>query len=167
MDKILVAYATKYGSTEKIAEKIGEVLIQAELPTDVIRVDRVRDLTQYKAVILGSAVYIGKWRKEAVGFLKKNEQVLAEKPVWLFSSGPTGEGDPVELLKGWRIPGEIQPLVERIKPRDIAVFHGSLEMEKVGSLDRWLIQNVKAPIGDFRDWDSITSWATSIRDTLQ
>ncbi len=54
MDKILVAYATKHGSTEKIAEKIGEALRQAELPTDVVLVDQVRDLTAYQAVIVGS-----------------------------------------------------------------------------------------------------------------
>jgi menaquinone-dependent protoporphyrinogen oxidase len=167
MEKILVTYATKYGATEEIAEKIGEVLRQAELPTDVVLVDRVRDLTPYKAIILGSAVYIGKWRKEAVEFLKKNAQALAERPVWLFSSGPTGEGDPVELLKGWRIPGEMQPLVDQIKLRDIAVFHGSLDNEKMNMVEKWMIKNVKAPVGDFRDWDAITAWATSIVEALK
>ena len=167
MEKILVAYATKHGSTEKIAEKIGEVLRQAELPTDVVPVERVRDLTAYKAIILGSAVYVGNWRNEAVEFLKKNLQALAERPVWLFSSGPTGEGDPVELLKGWRIPGKLQPLVDEIKPRDIAVFHGSLEMEKMDFMEKWMIKNVKAPVGDFRDWEAVTAWAVSIGESLK
>jgi menaquinone-dependent protoporphyrinogen oxidase len=166
MEKILVTYATKYGATKEIAEKIGEVLRQAGLQTDVISVDQARDLTPYKAVILGSAVYIGKWRKEAVEFLKKNAQALAERPVWLFSSGPTGEGDPVELVKGWHIPGELQPLVEQIKPRDIAVFHGSLDNERMNMVEKWMIKNVKAPVGDFRDWDAITAWATSIVEVL-
>ena len=166
-DKILVAYATKYGSTGNIAEKIGEVLRQEGLQTDVVPIDRVRDLTPYKAVILGSAVYIGKWRKEAVEFLKKNVLALAERPVWLFSSGPTGEGDPVELLKGWRIPAELQPLIDQIKPRDIAVFHGSLSVEKMNFIEKGLIKNVKAPVGDFRDWEAITAWANSIGDALR
>jgi menaquinone-dependent protoporphyrinogen oxidase len=167
MGKILVTYETKYGSTEEIAKKIGEVLRQAELQTDVVPVDRVRDLTPYKAVILGSAVYIGKWRKEAVEFLKKNVQALAERPVWLFSSGPTGEGDPVELLKGWRIPAELQPLIDQIKPHDIAVFHGSLSVEKMNFIEKAMIKNVKAPVGDFRDWEAITAWATSIGEALR
>ena len=167
MEKILVAFATKYGSTQKIAEVIGEEVRKAELQTDVVPVDRVPDLTPYKAIILGSAVYIGKWRKEAVEFLKKNVQTLAERPVWLFSSGPTGEGDPVELMKGWRLPAELQPLVDQIKPRDIAVFHGNLNMEKMNFIEKGLIKNVKAPVGDFRDWDAITAWATSIADALR
>ncbi len=98
MDKqVLVAYASKYGATEEIAERIGEVLRQAGLRTDVLPTDRVSDLAHYQAIVLGSAVYIGKWRKEAVKFLKANEKMLAGRPVWLFSSGPTGEGDPVKL----------------------------------------------------------------------
>jgi menaquinone-dependent protoporphyrinogen oxidase len=99
-----VAYATKYGATAEIAEKIGQVLRQAGLRTDVLPTDRVSDLSPYKAVVLGSAVYIGRWRKEAATFLKANEKALAERPVRLFSSGPTGEGEPVELTKGWRFP---------------------------------------------------------------
>jgi menaquinone-dependent protoporphyrinogen oxidase len=167
MEKILVAFATKYGSTQKIAEVIGEELRQAELQADVVAVDRVRDLTSYKAVILGSAVYIGKWRKEAVEFLKKNVQPLAERPMWLFSSGPTGEGDPVELMKGWRFPAELQPLVDQIKPRDIAVFHGNLNLDKMNFLEKGLIKNVKAPVGDFRDWEAVSAWAASIADVLR
>ena len=129
--QVLVAYATKYGATGEIAEKIGEVLLQAGLSTDVLQTDRVSDLTPYQAIVLGSAVYIGKWRKEAVKFLKANEKMLAERPVWLFSSGPTGEGDAVELLEGWQIPGAVEPIADRIQPKDIVVFHGVVEIEKL------------------------------------
>ena len=116
---------------------------------------------------MGSAVYIGKWRKEAMEFLKKNAQALTERKVWLFSSGPTGEGDPVELLKGWRIRSEMQPFVDQIKPRDIAVFHGKIEMAKINFLEKMMIKNVKAVVGDFRDWQAITNWATTIAKTIQ
>jgi len=163
----LVAYATKYDATAEIAEKIGEVLRQAGLPTDVLPVDDVGDLTPYQAVVLGSAVYIGKWRKEAVKFLKGNERMLAERPVWLFSSGPAGEGDPVELLDGWRFPEEQQDIADRIQPRDIAVFHGMLDVRKLNPVEKWMIKNVKSPVGDFRDWEAITAWATAIADALK
>jgi len=164
--QVLVVYATKYGATAEIAEKIGQVLRQAGLRTDVLPTERVSDLTPYKAVVLGSAVYIGKWRKEAVKFLQANEKMLAERHVWLFSSGPTGEGEPVELTKGWRFPKALQPIADRIQPRDIAVFHGELDTETLNLAEKLIVKGVKAPVGDFRDWDAITSWATAIADVL-
>jgi menaquinone-dependent protoporphyrinogen oxidase len=117
-------------------------------------------------VVLGIAVYIGGWRKEAVKFLKVNEGALTEKSLWLFSSGPTGEGDPVELLEGWQMPKGQQTLIERIQPKDIVVFHGNVDVDKVNRLHKWMIKNVKAPIGDFRDWDAIVAWAESIATEL-
>jgi len=165
--QVLVAYATKYGATAEIAEKIGQVLRQAGLRTDVLPTDRVSDLHSYKAVVLGSAVYIGLWRKKAATFLKANEKALAERPVWLFSSGPTGEGNPVELTKGWHFPKALQPIADRIAPRDIVVFHGAVDVGKLNFIEKWMLKNVKAPVGDFRDWEAITSWATAIADVLK
>ena len=165
--QVLVTYATEHGATAEIAEKIGEVLRLAGLPTDVVPVEQVRDLMPYTAVILGSAVYIGKWRKEAVKFLEANEQELARRDVWLFSSGPTGEGDSVELMQGWRFPTAQQSIADRIQPHDIAVFHGALYMDKLNFLEKWIIKNVKAPVGDFRDWDDISAWAMTIAAELK
>jgi menaquinone-dependent protoporphyrinogen oxidase len=166
-NQVLVTYATKYGATAEIAEKIGQVLSQAGLRTDVLPTDRVSELSPYKAVVLGSAVYIGRWRKDAAKFLKANDKVLAEQLVWLFSSGPTGEGNPVELTEGWHFPKALQPIADHIQPRDITVFHGAINMKKLNFIEKWMINKVKAPLGDFRDWDAITSWATSIADVLK
>ena len=165
--QVLVAYATKYGATAEIAEKIGQVLGQAGLRTHVLPTDRVGDLTPYQAVVLGSAVYMGQWRKEAAKFLEANEEKLAERPVWLFSTGPLGEGDPVQLMKGWHFPKAQQPIADRIQPRDIALFHGVLDMKKLGLAEKLIVKGIKAPVGDFRDWDAITSWATAIADDLK
>jgi menaquinone-dependent protoporphyrinogen oxidase len=165
---ILVTYASKYGATKEIAEKIAEVLRQAGLQVDVFPVDSTLDLTPYEAVVLGSAIYVGKWQKEAVSFLQTYERTLAGRPVWLFSSGPTGEGDPVELVEGLRFPVALQPAIDRIHPRDIAVFHGHINRDKLNFIEKWAIKSlVKKPFGDFRQWDSITSWATSIANTLR
>ena len=166
-NQVLVAFATKYGATAEIAEKIGQVLRQGGLSVDVLPVDSISDLTPYEAVVSGSAVYIGQWRKDAVKFLKANEKVLAERQVWLFSSGPAGEGDPVEILNGWRIPKAQQQIVERIQPRDIALFHGNVDIKKLNPIEKWMLNNVKSPVGDFRDWDKITAWATEIANTLK
>jgi menaquinone-dependent protoporphyrinogen oxidase len=166
-DQVLVVYATKYGATAEIAEKIGQVLRQAGLRTDVLAADNVSDVSPYKAVILGSAVYIGRWRKEAAKFLKANEKALAGKLVWLFSSGPTGADDPEELMQGWRFPGKLQPIAGRIGPRDITIFHGTVDANKLNFIEKWMLKNVKAPAGDFRDWEAITAWATVIADELK
>jgi len=167
MQKTLVTYASKYGATAEIAEKIGAVLRDAGLLVDVLPVKQARDLTPYDVVILGSAVYIGQWRRAAVKFLKANENALSKKQVWLFSSGPTGEGDPVELLDGWRFPKGQQELADRIQPRDIAVFHGDVDPEKVNALHKLMIDKVEAPVGDFRDWNAITAWAESVVAALE
>jgi menaquinone-dependent protoporphyrinogen oxidase len=165
--QLLVTYATKYGATAEIAEKIGEVLRQAGVPADVLPVTQVRDLMLYTAVILGSAVYMGQWRKEAVNFLEANEQELAGRDVWLFSSGPTGEGDPVELMHGWHFPKAQQPIADRIQPHDITAFHGALQVNKLNFIEKMIIKNVKAPVGDFRNWEDITAWAMTIAAELQ
>jgi menaquinone-dependent protoporphyrinogen oxidase len=164
VDRILVAYASKHGATAEIAERIGQVLCQAVLPTDVRPADRVKDLAPYRAVVLGSAVYYGHWQKKAATFLKVHEKALAARPVWLFSSGPTGEGDPVTLLKGWRFPKDLQPIADRIRPRDVTVFHGKVDLEKLGFIEKTALNHVKAPVGDFRNWEAITAWAASIAD---
>ncbi len=166
--RILVTCASKYGATREIAEKIGGTLRQAGLQVDVLPVDGVRDLSSYQAVILGSALYIGKWQKEAAAFLQTHEKTLVDRPVWLFSSGPTGEGDPVKLIDGVRVPAGLQPLVERIRPRDIAVFHGYINPDKMNFIEKFAIKNlVKKPFGDFRDWDMIVAWAATIADALK
>ena len=165
--KVLVAYATKYGATAKIADKIGEVLVQAGFPTDVLPVSRVSDLNSYSAVVLGSAVYIGRWRKEAARFLKANEKVLAERLVWLFSSGPTGKGDPVKLTNGWRFPKALQSVADRIQPRGVTVLNGAVDPAKLSGVEKWMINKVNAPLGDSRDWDAVTSWAEAIADELK
>jgi menaquinone-dependent protoporphyrinogen oxidase len=169
--KILVAYATKHGATAEIAQALGQAVAEALRQHDRLVVtqpiDQVSDLTGYGAVVLGSAVYMGQWRKEAAQFLKANEEALAARDVWLFSSGPTGEGDPSALMDDWHFPEGLQPLADRIGPHDIAFFHGVLDMEKLSFAERLLVKGIKAPVGDFRDWTSIRAWATEIADTVR
>ena len=164
--KVLIAYATKYGATAEIAEHIGQVITEVGLAAEVRPVEEVSDVGSYEAVVLGSAVYVGQWRKEAARFLETNEEALAQRPVWLFSSGPTGQGDPVALLKGWRLPQAQQPIADRVKPRDIAVFHGALDEKKLSLVEKMMIKTVKAPAGDYRDWAAITAWANGIAAAL-
>lgn len=165
--RVLVAYASKRGGTAEIAEEIGRVLRDAGLDVDVVPADRAGDPGAYEAVVLGSAVYVGRWRKEAVKFLEAHADTLAQRKVWLFSSGPTGEGDPLELVEGVLVPEALQPVVDQIEPQDVTVFHGILDASELNFIERRMIKMVKAPLGDFRDWDAIRSWAEGIADALE
>jgi menaquinone-dependent protoporphyrinogen oxidase len=153
--KILVAYGTKHGATRDIAERIGRTLREAGLTAEVLPSANAPDLSGYDAVVLGSGVYIGRWRKDAAKLLKQHEQELATKPIWLFSSGPTGKGDPVELTQGWRFPNNLQDVSDRVKPRGVTVFHGAIDSSKLNLLEKRAVEMVKALHGDFRDWDAV------------
>jgi menaquinone-dependent protoporphyrinogen oxidase len=166
-EKILVAYATKYGATKEIAERIGEVIRRTRPAVDVVDAGQVKDLSPYAAVVLGSAVYIGQWRKEAAKLLQENESALAQKKTWLFASGPTGKGDPKELAAGMHMPKSLQPVVDRIRPREVAVFHGNLDPDRISFIEKFMIRQVKAESGDFRDWDAIEKWAVSIAEAVK
>jgi menaquinone-dependent protoporphyrinogen oxidase len=165
--RVLVAYASKHGATAKIAERIGQALQVAGFAVDVRLASQVRDLTGYAGIVLGSTVYAGQWRREAIHFLETHEQALANCPVWLFSSGPTGAGDLTAVMKGWRLPESLQPIVDRFQPRDIAFFGGTLDLTKLNLLEKLLVEAVKTPGVDFRHWDMICSWATAIAATLR
>lgn len=165
--KILVAYGSKRGSTAEIAEKIGETIRQTGLQVDVLDAGTVKDLTPYNKIILGSSVYIGLWHKNAVLFLKNNIEILEKAPVWLFICGPTGSGNPIDQMDGYLYPKSLQPLIERIHPRAITCFGGKLVLKMLNPFEKWIIKKVKAPEGDFRDWQVVESWANEISESDQ
>ena len=165
MEQVLVAYASKYGATAEIAERIGQALRDAGVPTDVLPAGKVRDLTPYRAVVLGSAAYIFHWRREAVKLLK-TLAAQDPRPVWLFSSGPTGVGDTDAFPEGAKLPKGLQPIADSIAPRDVAVFSGVLDLTKLGPVERLMMGKMKAKPNDYRDWDAIEAWARSIAQAL-
>jgi menaquinone-dependent protoporphyrinogen oxidase len=159
---ILVAYASKHGGTEGIATFIAERLTERGLQAEARPVDRIPDLGQPEAVVLGSAVYAGSWMKEAVEFAQRHGDALAEVPVWLFSSGPLGD----QVQDEEQQPKQLGELRERLHPREHQVFFGALDTKKLGFAERMIVKAVKAPEGDFRDWDAIGAWADRIADAL-
>jgi menaquinone-dependent protoporphyrinogen oxidase len=165
MDPVLVAYASKSGATAGIAERIGQVLREAGLPVEVLPAGEVRDLTPYGAVVLGSAAYMFHWRKPAARLLR-TLAAQAPRPVWLFSSGPTGEGDTDAFPEGAKLPKGLQPVADRIAPRDVAAFSGVLDLTKLGPIERFVMDKMKAVPGDYRDWQAIEAWARTIAQAL-
>jgi menaquinone-dependent protoporphyrinogen oxidase len=167
MKNVLVTYGSRSGSTAEIANKIAEVLRTKGENVTVLPVAGVTDLSPYNAVVLGSAVYVGHWMAEAVDFLKTHEEALSTRPVWIFSSGPTGQGDPVERMHGWRFPEAQQAIADRIKPHEIVLFHGKIDMHDLNFGEKIMIRALGAPTGDFRDWNAITAWAEGIAQVLR
>jgi menaquinone-dependent protoporphyrinogen oxidase len=163
---VLVAYATKYGATAGIAERIGAVLRDAGLSVEVLLAGKVGDVSPYDAIVVGSALYIGRWRKEAAALLEAHEVALAERPVWFFSSGPTGDADALELVGDFRFPEALLAVSDRIGPRETVIFHGALDLKKLNLIEKLAIKALSAPLGDYRDWDAIEAWARTIAATL-
>jgi menaquinone-dependent protoporphyrinogen oxidase len=160
--KLLVAYASKHGSTAEIAGAIGKTLEAQGPEVDVLDVGDVNNLMDYDAVVLGSAVYSQQWMAAATQFLTMRKDILATKPVWLFSSGPTGHGEAVDLLGGFTFPEKLKPIVEVIKPQDIVVFHGHLDLTRLTLAELMIVKGYGGPLGDYRQWDTIQRWALNI-----
>ena len=159
---VLVAYASKHGSTAGIAEAIADALVDHEIKAEARSVDAVDDLGPYEAVVLGSALYAGSWMKDAVSFAERHADELARRPVWLFSSGPLGD----DVKDHDEQPRQLPKLREAIHPRDHRVFFGALDPNALGFAERMVVKAVKAPAGDFRDWDAIHAWAEEIAEEL-
>ena len=169
--KVLVAYASKYGATQGIAERIGDVLRRRGLEADVVRCKDVDDATGYDAYVVGSAAYMFRWRKDARKFVRRNADVLAARPVWLFSSGPVGtdtvDAKGHDVLEG-AVPKEWAEFGPAISPRGMQVFFGAFQLEKLRGVDRmakWAPADAM-PVGDFRDWAAIEAWAGAIADDV-
>jgi len=158
MSRFLVAYASKMGGTRGIAEVVGTELSAAGHEVAVADAGDVRDLTSFDSVVLGSAIYTGRWRSEAVRLLKRHAAALAERRVWLFQSGPCGDGQSREPVQP---PANVIRLASRIGARPPVTFGGRLEPETATG---WLARRMAAgPLGgDYRDWDEIRAWARAI-----
>ena len=159
---VLVTYASKHGSTRGIAEAIATTLADRGIPTEAVAVDGVADVGRYEAVVLGSAVYMGRWLKEATEFARRHREQLTARPLWLFSSGPLG----TDVVDDEEQPKELAELHEMLEPRDHRLFYGALTRDALGFGERMVVKAVKAPEGDFRDWDEIQAWAAVIAGEL-
>ncbi len=169
---VLVAYATRHGATRGIAERIAERLRADGLDADARPAAQVRDAARYDAFVVGSAAYMYRWLGDATTFVRRNRALLAQRPTWLFSSGPLGtdtvdkDGRDVLVVS---IPKEFGELRGAIHPRDEKVFFGALDpsAKPVGLAERFMAQMPAAardalPKGDFRDWPAIDAWADGI-----
>ena len=159
---VLVAYASKHGSTQEIAERIAGRLREQGKKVVVRSMENVEQPGDYEAFVIGSAVYYGSWMKEATEWVHRNLAVLTRRPVWLFSSGPLG----TEVKDAEQQPKEMAEFQETIHPRDHRVFFGALDHHKLGFAERMVLKAVRAPEGDFRDWAAVDAWTACIAREL-
>ena len=174
--KVLVAYASKHGSTKGIADFIGEKIRERGLQVDVLEVEQVKNVGDYDAFVIGSAVYMFHWMKEVAKFVSRNKSILSTRPVWLFSSGPTGTNQ--KDAKGRDLldpnvsgPKELEELREKLRFRDHRIFFGTFDPKDLDFFSRQFFKSASireaTPIGDFRDWKEIEAWSNQIASSLQ
>jgi menaquinone-dependent protoporphyrinogen oxidase len=163
--KVLVTVASKHGATTGIGEAIAETLRSKGLYVAFIEPQSVDSVDEFDAVVVGSALYMGRWMGEARDFVKENAEALSERPVWLFASGPiigtlNAPNDGADAAEG-------RKLQELIGARETRVFAGELKKESLGFVEKQIIKMVKSPWGDYRPWDEIRAWAESIAHELE
>lgn len=172
---VLVVYASRHGATRGIAERIAATLRQSALEVTVQPAEYADSPADYDAVVIGSALYLFHWQKEATEFVRHNRATLAERPVWLFSSGPLGtattdaQGRDVRAVAG---PRELPEFQAALNLRDHRVFFGAFDPQgkPVGLVERVVhllpAARTAFPAGDFRDWQEIETWAADIARVL-
>ena len=164
MGKVLVAYASKAGSTGEVAEAIGQVLNAKDMAVDVLQVKHVMDLSGYQAFVIGSAIRMGRWLPEAVQFVEKNRVVLSRVPTAHFLVSGFLREDTPEMRS--QVLAFVDPVRKILEPKSIGLFAGKMDYSKISWLDRTIAQAVKSVEGDWRNWDAIRGWAGELATRL-
>ncbi len=169
--KILVAYASRGGSTGGVAEAIGKALAEAGMQVDIRRMTEVNDLTPYSAVVAGSAVRSGKWLPGAMEFLQTHRDALRRKPFAAFLVCIT-LAMPKAAEYHQFVSGFMKDVRALVRPASEGTFAGALDYSKVplvpeGIQLRILSTASQTPPGDYRDWNAIHAWAGRLLRVLQ
>jgi menaquinone-dependent protoporphyrinogen oxidase len=144
--KVLIAYATEYGSTREVAQKIGEVLKSKGMGVDVLDVSQVKDLSPYNAAVVGAPVIAFKFLAPAKEFVISNKDTLSKIPVAYFTLGMFMKKDTPGRRRWFK--GRLKVVTRHVEPRDIGFFGGKTDKE------------------DCRDWEKITAWAEGLTEKL-
>jgi menaquinone-dependent protoporphyrinogen oxidase len=159
--RVLVTAASRHGATMEVARAIADVLRDTGLDTSVHRPEDVDSVDAYDVVIVGSAVYMGRWMSAAREFVERNADALRARSVWIFSTGPIG--DP---LKPAEEPADVATMLALSGARDHRLFGGRLDKGHLGFGERTVVRLVGAGDGDYRPWDDIAAWASMIARAL-
>lgn len=170
LNKILVTYASRAGSTVGVAEAIGKSLVEGGAEVDIIPMQDVKDLSSYRAVVAGSAIRKSKWLPEAVQFIRTHQETLAHKPFAMFTVCITLAMSNTEQYRK-AVAGWVAPIRSLVRPTSEALFAGMLDFSKLPfNWDTLMLRLTVAlgifPRGDHRDWDAIRTWAENLKPVL-
>jgi menaquinone-dependent protoporphyrinogen oxidase len=160
--RVLVTTASRHGSTAEIGRAIADVIVGEGIEVRIVDPDAVTSLDGYDAVILGSAVYAGRWLRPMRELVDRLGGELSSRPVWLFSSGPIGDPPKPE-----EAPVDVAPIVETTSAREHFVFPGKIDKRVLNFAERAIVGALKVPEGDFRSWDEIRDMARAIAAQLK
>jgi menaquinone-dependent protoporphyrinogen oxidase len=159
--KVLVAVGSKYGATREVGAAVADVLRGKSFDVDFADACDVGGVRYYDAVIVGSAVYGGLWRKDAAALVRDNLATLRGRDVWLFSVGMTQVTKPDQPLD------EAEELATAVGAKEHKRFGGRILVDKLNVGERALIKAINPPVGDFRDFDDIREWAEGLGEFLE
>lgn len=162
MCKILVAYASKAGSTGEVAQAIGQTLSAGDAAVDVRLAGDVTDVSDYDAVVVGSAIRMGRWLPEATNLVKENAAAFGELPIAYFAVS----GFLKDPEKRGEVEGYLAPVRAMREPDSIGLFAGKMDYSKLSFFERMIVKMVGTGEGDWRDWDAIHTWAKSLRPMM-
>jgi menaquinone-dependent protoporphyrinogen oxidase len=158
-EDVLIAYASKRGSTEQVARRIGEALRGQGFSTRIEPAGKCRDLDGFRAVVLGGSIYVGRLHRDARKFMRRNRKALASMPLAVFALGPAKDTEE-DFASSRRQLDQALEKATGIKPRAIAVFGGVIDPGKL----RFPFNRM--PKADVRDWEQIHSWAEGLAAEL-
>lgn len=166
MNKYLVAYATKSGSTQDVAQEIAATLREHGVEADVKPAHEVQTLVGYDAVVLGAPIYIGHWHKDAMNFIAHNRSALIQRPIAIFALGPM-HTDEKEFQ-------EVRVSLEKelakfpwLTPITIEIFGGKFDPQTLKFPYNLIPAMKNSPASDIRDWTAIRAWASSLVERFQ
>ena len=161
---ILVGYATRYGSTQEVAEAVAATLRERGLEVDIQPMRQVRTLAGYSTVVLGAPLYMFRWHKDARRFLSRHRKALVERPVAILALGPTHDDEKERQDSRAQLDKELAKF-PWLTPVALKVFGGKYDPAKLHFPVNLFAG--KEAASDIRDWTAIRAWASNLAAKLQ